>query len=67
MENKHCNECIWYKRSFCSEMSKELPFPECIKNSAINKAQSSILEDFFSKEYNTSKSAEPLIEGENVR
>nr|WP_303661370.1 hypothetical protein [Bacteroides intestinalis] len=68
MENKQCNECIWNGRSFCSKMSKELPFPECIKNSALNKAQDSVLEQLFNKEYNISKSAQhPTPEGENVR
>ena len=49
-------------------MSKELPFPECINNSALNKAQDSVLEQLFNKEYNISKSAQhPTPEGENVR
>lgn len=57
MENKQCNKCIWNGRNYCSEMSKELPFPKCVENSALNKAQSSILEQLLNKEYNTDTSA----------
>ena len=56
MENKQCNKCIWNGRNYCSEMSKELPFPKCVENSALNKAQSSILEQLLNKEYNTDTS-----------
>lgn len=56
MENKQCNKCIWNGRNYCSEMSKELPFPKCVENLALNKAQSSILEQLLNKEYNTDMS-----------
>ena len=66
MENKQCNKCIWNGRNYCSEMSKELPFPKCVENSALNKAQSSILEQLLNKEYNTDTSAQHLNKDEDI-
>lgn len=54
--NKYCDKCSYKGTQFCSEMSKGLQFPECLKNSAFNKAQSSILRELLNKEYNTDTS-----------
>lgn len=64
--NKYCNECSYKGTWFCSEMSKELPFSECLKNSAFNKAQSSVVEKFFNKEYNTNTSIPHLNKSEDI-
>ena len=46
---KECVECIWYNTYYCTETSKTKDIPECIFNSAMNKAT----EEYINKEYNT--------------
>lgn len=46
---KECIECIWYNTYYCTETSKTKDIPECMFNSAMNKAS----EEYINKEYNT--------------
>lgn len=64
--NKYCNRCSYKGTLYCSEMSKGLNFPECLKNSAFNKAQGSILEQILNKEYNTDTSAGHPIKDDDI-
>lgn len=63
MENKQYDKCTWDGKVFCLEMSRKLPFPKCIINSAFNKAQSLVINDIINREYNTDTSAGHPVKG----
>lgn len=53
---KECVECFWYNTYYCTEISKTKNIPECMFNSAMNKA----INEYINKEYNTNTSALPI-------
>ena len=53
---KECKDCIWYNQWHCTDLSKAKDNPECIINSALNKAT----EELIYKEYNTNTSVRHL-------
>ena len=53
---KECKGCIWYNQWHCTDPSKAKDSPECIINSALNKAT----EELIYKEYNTNTSVRHL-------
>ena len=60
---KECIECIWDNTYYCTKISKTKDIPECMFNSAMNKAT----EEYINKEYNTDTSTHyPTNEGNDI-